>query len=236
MIFQPLLIIAIFLLANFINGDIQNAVKGKKCAKDQVVNKLTVYEDGAIEAECGPLPCGATASTCSEDMSTCKTPSEVFSGMKWAQNGQSLLLRCCSIRATNKVYIGTDLVTLGSYYTGGTVPEQDLMSPGQGTIEYDFVANARTEQGGVRVWVYRVVCGGQKKASNSVQQQQQHAPPEASESNDGQTQHKFSDGQNVPAPAEPNAADPTEPAESEQAQNPLQYRPRSHRQTRMAGY
>ena len=69
----------------------------------------------------------------------------------------SLLLRCCSLQAGNKVYIGTDLVTLGSYYTGrvlgfsdktrisgGIVPEKDMM--GTTGIEYDFVANARTEQ------------------------------------------------------------------------------------------
>ena len=36
---------------------------------------------------------------------------------------------------------------------GGPVPEKDMM--GTSGAEYDFVANARTEQGGVRVWVYR---------------------------------------------------------------------------------
>jgi hypothetical protein len=83
--------------------------------------------------------------------------------MNWARNGQSLLLRCCSLQASNKVYIGTDLVTLGSYYTGlvvqkinliyqnnrifsgGLVPEKDMMGSASG-VEYDFVANVRTEQ------------------------------------------------------------------------------------------
>uniref|UniRef100_A0A915LK09 Uncharacterized protein n=1 Tax=Meloidogyne javanica TaxID=6303 RepID=A0A915LK09_MELJA len=74
-----------------------------------------------------------------------------------------LLLRCCSLQAGNKVYIGTDLVTLGSYYTGGIVPEKDMM--GTTGIEYDFVANARTEQGGVRVWVYRIVCQTERQQS-----------------------------------------------------------------------
>ncbi|KAL3098783.1 hypothetical protein niasHT_024537 [Heterodera trifolii] len=234
MTFQLSLIVVIFALcaATFTLGQLQNAVKGKKCAKDQVVNKLTVYEDGAIEAECGPLPCGSTASTCAEDLSTCKAPSEVFSGMKWAQNGQSLLLRCCSMRASNKLYIGTDLVTLGSYYTGGIVPEQDLTTPGKGAVEYDFVANARTEQGGVRIWVYRVVCGGGPKKGTAPNAAQL---PEAGESNDGPPQHKFSDaavaqnGDEEPqqSPADPEQAD----GESEQAQqhNPLQYRPRTHR-------
>jgi len=55
------------------------------------VNKLTVYEDGAIEAECGPLPCGSTGA-CSDDLSSCKAASDIFSGMKWARNGQRQII------------------------------------------------------------------------------------------------------------------------------------------------
>uniref|UniRef100_A0A915APK9 Gamma-glutamylcyclotransferase AIG2-like domain-containing protein n=1 Tax=Parascaris univalens TaxID=6257 RepID=A0A915APK9_PARUN len=54
------------------------------------------------------------------------------------------------------IYVGTDLVSLGSYYTGGLVEKKDLY--GKDGIEYDFISNIRTEQGGVRVWVYRVMC------------------------------------------------------------------------------
>src|SRR4051812_10752805 len=86
------------------------AIQGTRCSRNQVVNKLTVYEDGAIEAECGPMPCGGSGDKCIDDNAYCKAETDVFSGMKWARNGQSLLLRCCSISGANKVYIGTDLV------------------------------------------------------------------------------------------------------------------------------
>lgn len=42
------------------------------------------------------------------------------------------------------MYVGTDLVSLGSYYTGGEVEEKDRYA-NEG-IEYDFVSNIRTEQ------------------------------------------------------------------------------------------
>ncbi|KAH7671485.1 WRT-10 protein, partial [Aphelenchoides avenae] len=53
-----------------------------------VVNKITVYEDGAIEAECGPIPCGSSGESCSDDQAACRADVNVFSGMKWAKNGQ----------------------------------------------------------------------------------------------------------------------------------------------------
>lgn len=37
---------------------------GSQCTKNQVVRKLTVYEDGALEAECGPVPCGEVGKRC----------------------------------------------------------------------------------------------------------------------------------------------------------------------------
>ncbi|KAK6032693.1 hypothetical protein OSTOST_01115 [Ostertagia ostertagi] len=70
---------------------------------------------------------------------------------------EHVLLRCCTIKVPNKIYVGTDLVTAGSYYEGGVVAKKDMYYP-KGR-EYDFIANVRTEQGGVRVWVYRIACG-----------------------------------------------------------------------------
>lgn len=84
---------------------IRNAIQGTKCSKNQVfmptiaffyrlplclktVYKMTVYEDGAIEAECGPIPCGECGVQCLEEQSSCKAESDVFSGMKWGKNGQ----------------------------------------------------------------------------------------------------------------------------------------------------
>lgn len=53
-------------------------------------------------------------------------------------------MRCCTISIPNKIYVGTDLVTAGSFYVGGQVAEKDLY--GNGGAEYDFIANVRTEQ------------------------------------------------------------------------------------------
>jgi hypothetical protein len=48
------------LCAVLARAEIKNAIRGSHCLKNQAVNKVTVYEDGAIEAECGPIPCGTT--------------------------------------------------------------------------------------------------------------------------------------------------------------------------------
>ncbi|CEF70725.1 Hypothetical protein SRAE_X000005600 [Strongyloides ratti] len=149
-------LITIFTIPAILAQSSIDPIPGTKCAKNQVVNKVTVYEDGAIEAECGPIPCATSGETCIDDQIACKAERDVFSGMKWASNGQSILLRCCNLNVSNKLYVGTDLVTLGSYYTGGPVAKKDLY--GNGGPEYDFVANIRTEQGGVRLWVYRILC------------------------------------------------------------------------------
>ncbi|KAF7639005.1 hypothetical protein Mgra_00001531 [Meloidogyne graminicola] len=224
------ILLILLILFNSTNA-LKNAVRGKKCAQNQVVNKLTVYEDGAIEAECGPLPCGSTG-ICSDDLSSCKAASDVFSGMKWARNGQSILLRCCSLQAGNKVYIGTDLVTLGSYYTGGIVPEKDMM--GTTGIEYDFVANARTEQGGVRVWVYRIVCQSENRRVYHQQQQPSISHPsipqqkmEDQMSNDEQP---ISEVQEENKLQKEETIENKEDLEEQSAQNPLQYRPRRNNQ------
>ncbi|VDN24256.1 unnamed protein product [Gongylonema pulchrum] len=52
--------------------------------------------------------------------------------------------RCCALSVARKIYVGTDLVTLGSYYSGGLVDKKDLYSK-EGP-EFDFVSNIRTEQ------------------------------------------------------------------------------------------
>ena len=65
--------------------------------------------------------------------------------MRWAPNGESILLRCCTMQAKNKIYVGTDVVSAGSFYEGGEVAAKDLYGD-KGGAEYDFVANARTEQ------------------------------------------------------------------------------------------
>lgn len=135
----------------------QPPVREAYCRPNQIVNKITVFEDGGIEAECGPIPCGNSGIQCVDDNATCKSEADsVFSGMKWGKNGQSLALRCCNINVANKIYVGTDLVGLGSYYTGGLVGKTEMF--GHGGPEYDYVSNIRAEQGGVRIWVYRIMC------------------------------------------------------------------------------
>lgn len=192
---------------------LRNAVQGTKCNKNQVVNKLTVYEDGAIEAECGPIPCGEAGNQCLEEQSACKAETDIFSGMAWAKNGQSLILRCCSMNVDNKIYVGTDLVTLGSYYTGGLVNTKDRY--GNAGPEYDFIANARTEQGGVRIWVYRMIC-----AQQNGQQKEQVQDPKAIPASLNYKQ--ISESNDSPAETSARMHDAQEPAP---IQNPLQYRP-----------
>ncbi|CAD5209582.1 unnamed protein product [Bursaphelenchus okinawaensis] len=132
-------------------------VKEPYCRPNQVVNKVTVFDDGAIEAECGPAPCGETGAQCSDDLPGCKSENDnIFSGMRWSKNGQSILLRCCSINVPNRIYVGTDLVGTGSYYTGGLVSKSEMSN--HAGPEYDYVSNIRAEQGGVRIWVYRIIC------------------------------------------------------------------------------
>ncbi|EPB73888.1 hypothetical protein ANCCEY_06998 [Ancylostoma ceylanicum] len=110
---------------------------------EKVISRLTVFEDGTLEAECGPVPCGEVGRRCIEDQTSCRADTDVFSGMRWAPNGQSVLLRCCTIKVPNKIYVGTDLVTAGSYYEGGPIAKKDMYYP-KGK-EYDFIANVRTE-------------------------------------------------------------------------------------------
>ncbi|PAV66893.1 hypothetical protein WR25_00387 [Diploscapter pachys] len=179
----------------------QKAMPGKYCKPNQVVNRLTVYDDGALEAECGEIPCGESGRRCLDDQTSCRAETDVFSGMKWAPSGQSLLMRCCTISIPNKIYVGTDLVTAGSFYVGGQVAEKDLY--GNGGAEYDFIANVRTEQGGVRVWVYRIMCGTQ-------------------EQEDATEEHAHED-QQQPKQEKQDLEEPH--GESRQPFNPLRYRP-----------
>jgi len=140
-----------------VNGQASEPVQGTQCSLNQVVHRLSVYEDGAVEAVCGPMPCGTSGASCTDNQTGCRAEADrVFSGMSWAYNGQSIVLRCCAINVAKKVYVGTDLVAFNSYYQGGAVAGKERY--GGGGQEYDFITNIRTEQGGVRVWVHRIVC------------------------------------------------------------------------------
>lgn len=156
---------------------LNSAIQGVHCAKNQVVNKVTFYEDGAIEAECGPIPCGNSGNKCVEDQTACRADTPfVFSGMKWASNGQSLLLRCCTLDVGNKMYVGTDMITLGSFYSGGVVDSKD--KSGHGGDEYDFVSSVRVEQGGIRIWVHRIMCASdEQNQQNNQGHEIRRAPP-----------------------------------------------------------
>jgi len=229
--------IVILLSILLVSEALKNAIQGKKCNQNQVVNKLTVYEDGAIEAECGPITCGETGIHCLEDQTSCKAESDVFSGMKWARNGQSLTLRCCSLSVANKIYVGTDLVTLGSYYTGGLVPKKDMY--GNGGLEYDYIANARTEQGGVRIWVYRIICGMPNAEVNEASQPQPQHKESINNSkvlnfegaNNQNILKQLSENRDAPietvqSQSELTTLDTAEPSTAEPStQNPLRYRP-----------
>ncbi|CAD5213662.1 unnamed protein product [Bursaphelenchus xylophilus] len=192
-------------------------VKEPFCRPNQVVNKVTVFDDGAIEAECGPIPCGQSGAQCSDDLPHCKSEADnVFSGMRWSKNGQSILLRCCSINVPNKVYVGTDLVSTGSYYTGGLVGKKDMF--GKAGPEFDYVSNIRAEQGGVRIWVYRIMCPVEetKRPEFPPQPEPQRAALSAEQRRQNvlqQLNQQSEVGASVDAPVE------EEPA------NPLQYRP-----------
>ncbi len=45
----------LIVLCTIVSAEIKNPVRGIHCSRNQAVNKITVYEDGAIEAECGPI-------------------------------------------------------------------------------------------------------------------------------------------------------------------------------------
>ncbi|KAF8361134.1 wrt-10 [Pristionchus pacificus] len=156
LIMRFLLAVSLLVAAALVAAESKPPIRGTKCAPNQVINRLTVYENGAIEAECGPLPCGSSGYKCTDGIVACRSDNDIFNGMSWAPNGQSVLLRCCGLNVPKKIYVGTDLVTAGSFYVGGAISEKDKY--GSGGAEYDFITNIRTEQGGVRVWVYRVMC------------------------------------------------------------------------------
>ncbi|CAJ0608513.1 unnamed protein product [Cylicocyclus nassatus] len=213
----------------------KRVANGTRCSKNQVISRLTVFEDGTLEAECGPVPCGEVGRRCIEDQTSCRADTDIFSGMRWAPNGQSVLLRCCTIKVPNKIYVGTDLVTAGSYYEGGPIAKKDMYYP-KGR-EFDFIANVRTEQGGVRVWVYRVACGDndQRVDFEPVLAQTPLVPsrPVAqAEVADEQKQKVVNEPQNNEEEAEEEGEDEEgEEEEEEEATkppvefNPLRYRP-----------
>ncbi|KAI6221588.1 hypothetical protein M3Y95_00978000 [Aphelenchoides besseyi] len=217
--------LVLLVCAVFANAQLKNPVRGVHCSKNQAVNKVTVYEDGAIEAECGPIPCGSSGAQCIDDMAHCKPESDIYSGMRWAKNGKSLLLRCCTYNFPSKTYIGTDLVPLGSYYTGGMVARKDMYA--NAGPEYDLVANIRMEQGGLRVWVYRILC------PNATETQQlEHTPSRFVEEDKSQAieahrQHLLRQIAEQQQPVEVAPSVDEEPVQ--EPVNPLQYRPPARR-------
>ncbi|EGT37438.1 hypothetical protein CAEBREN_20901 [Caenorhabditis brenneri] len=134
---------------------------GSPCSKNQVISKLTLFEDGKIAIECAPVTCMQVRSHCVDDQIQCRPrtdpETEILSGMRWASNSDSIMLRCCTMQSKVMIYIGTDIVRSGTFYEGGKVADKDLYGP-DGDDEFDFVANVKAEEAGVRVWVYRMFC------------------------------------------------------------------------------
>uniref|UniRef100_A0A915EIQ8 Uncharacterized protein n=1 Tax=Ditylenchus dipsaci TaxID=166011 RepID=A0A915EIQ8_9BILA len=111
--------------------------------------------------------------------------------------------------------------------------------------EYDFVVNVRTEQGGVRVWVYRLMCPmsaptepvEQKQVSqqnSAPAQQQQQSPHSKNESFEKRRQYLLkliAENQDAPSETVQESVAAAAPSETEQeVVNPLQYRPPQQRQ------
>ncbi|CAI4232672.1 unnamed protein product [Auanema sp. JU1783] len=200
-------------------------VQGTRCSPNQVINRLTVYEDGALEAECGPIPCGESGARCIEDQTSCRAETDVFSGMRWAANEQSLLLRCCTLKTSNKIYVGTDLVSLGSYYQGGPVAQKDLY--GTDGPEYDFIANVRIEQGGVRVWVYRIMCAAGETVPKRIQAVEPTFKPATVKevAKQEEQEEENDDGEEEVEEEEAGEEETTQAPIEEIPFNPLRYRP-----------
>ncbi|KAI6238039.1 hypothetical protein M3Y99_00730900 [Aphelenchoides fujianensis] len=217
----------LFVLVAAVSGQLaKNAVRGIHCSKNQAVNKVTVYEDGAIEAECGPIPCGMTGDRCLEDVGTnCRAETDLYSGMRWAKNGQSLLLRCCTYQFPQKTYIGTDLVPLGSFYTGGLVARKDMYA--NAGPEFDYVANVRMEQGGLRVWVYRILCPNQTESHQTEPAAVPARFPEEDKTQAMEAHRQFLLKQiaEQQSPVEVAPSVDEEPEAVQAPVNPLQYRP-----------
>nr|CDJ82465.1 C. briggsae CBR-WRT-10 protein [Haemonchus contortus] len=232
-----LAVVALFCVTSSLG---RRAINGTHCIKNQVITRITVFEDGTLEAECGPIPCGEVGRRCIHDQTSCRADTDVFSGMRWAPNGQSVLLRCCTIKVPNKIYVGTDLVTAGSYYEGGVIAKKDMYYP-KGR-EYDFIANVRTEQGGVRVWVYRIACGENDRRVDfepiGVAQPQPHVEKPSVQLNEERprVQNEMEanrDGDETEDEEEDEEGDENEEAtEPPQTFNPLRYRPPNVRGTR----
>ncbi|KAI6184657.1 hypothetical protein M3Y97_00619700 [Aphelenchoides bicaudatus] len=214
---------ALLFVCTVVAAEIKNPIRGIHCSKNQAVNKITVYEDGAIEAECGPIPCGETGEQCINDIGTnCKSETDIAHGFKWSKNGQSLLLRCCTINAPGKVYVGTDTVPLGSFYTGGMVAKKDMYASGGGP-EYDFVGNVRLVQGGLRIWVYRIMCPNttvetQQPVEQFSQQPTEEEKATAMDAHRRNLLRQIADSQHEVLPS-------VDEQPIQEPSNPLQYRP-----------
>uniref|UniRef100_A0A1I7WXK1 HintN domain-containing protein n=1 Tax=Heterorhabditis bacteriophora TaxID=37862 RepID=A0A1I7WXK1_HETBA len=206
------------------------AINGTQCSKNQVITRLTVFEDGALEAECGPIPCGEAGRRCIADQTSCRADTDIFSGMKWAANGQSVLLHCCTIKVPSKIYVGTDLVTAGSYYEGGQIEDKDKYEKeSKGSKEYDFIANIRTEQGGVRIWVYRVLCGADDERVDFEPMTTTPTAPKVSSQIQDEEEEDDDEDEDEEESEKDNTAEKQEQATKKVIQqntfNPLRYRP-----------
>ncbi|CAL2047503.1 unnamed protein product [Caenorhabditis brenneri] len=149
-------------------------ITGVPCSENQVVRSVKINYDDSIEVECGPIPCGQFGKHCVDDQIQCRTEHDYFlSGMRWAPNNESLLLRCCKLQTKKKtVYVGTE--ELDSYYRnyheGGKVVAEKRYEKNGGT-EYDFIANFRSEghfSKTARTWTYRIMCEKGEKSTTAA--------------------------------------------------------------------
>jgi hypothetical protein len=65
-----------------------DALLRARCGRGQLVHRVSVFEDGVVEAECGPQPCGVSGARCRENQPACRDRSDVLAGMHWSSNGQ----------------------------------------------------------------------------------------------------------------------------------------------------
>lgn len=147
-----------------------------KCGPNEVITSLTHNNDGRIEAECSPLPCGSSGGECSlHDLSVTKCNDRdnvTLAGFSTINDGRGINVHCCSLSVPERIFTGADLVTAGNLFDGGAVRETDKL--GDGGDEFDFISNVRMEQRGVRVLAYRVICPSPSRAARTTFSNYEH--------------------------------------------------------------
>ncbi|EGT50110.1 hypothetical protein CAEBREN_20135 [Caenorhabditis brenneri] len=148
---------------------------GVPCSENQVILSMYNHLGKSYEFKCGSIPCGEFGRDCVDDQIQCRTEHDYFlSGMRWAPNNESLLLRCCKLQTKKKtIYVGTE--ELGSYYRnyhgGGKVVAEKRYEKNGGT-EYDFIANFRSEghfsSKTARTWTYRIMCENEEEPTTAA--------------------------------------------------------------------